>query len=98
MILTCFASIPLSTEESLTGEEFGIQPAGDAHKRTHDLTMVNGGERRLNVLISRARERCIVFSSITFGDIPTEVKPGGTRMLREFLHFAETLAVAVPEA
>jgi very-short-patch-repair endonuclease len=58
----------------------------------------DGGERRLNVLISRARERCIVFSSITFGDIPTEVKPRGTRMLREFLHFAETGHIAAGQA
>jgi very-short-patch-repair endonuclease len=54
----------------------------------------DGGERRLNVLISRARERCIVFSSITAGDIPAEAKPRGTRMLREFLHFAETGHIA----
>jgi hypothetical protein len=54
----------------------------------------DGGERRLNVLISRAREQCIVFSSITAGDIPAEVKPRGTRMLREFLHFAETGHIA----
>ena len=30
---------------------------------------IEGGERRLNVLISRARERCEVFSSITADDI-----------------------------
>ena len=51
---------------------------------------LDGGERRLNVLISRARLQCVVFSSITSGDIPADVKPRGTRMLREFLHFAET--------
>jgi very-short-patch-repair endonuclease len=50
----------------------------------------DGGERRLNVLISRARSQCVVFSSITAGDIPADAKPRGTRMLREFLHYAET--------
>ena len=46
----------------------------------------DGGERRLNVLISRARQRCVVFSSITAGDIRADASPRGTRMLREFLH------------
>jgi superfamily I DNA and/or RNA helicase len=39
----------------------------------------DGGERRLNVLISRARSQCVVFSSITAGDIPADAKPRGTR-------------------
>jgi very-short-patch-repair endonuclease len=50
----------------------------------------DGGERRLNVLISRARSRCVVFSSILSGDIPADAKPLGTRMLRDFLYFVET--------
>jgi very-short-patch-repair endonuclease len=50
----------------------------------------DGGERRLNVLASRARLQCVVFSSITAGDISADAKPLGTRMLREFLHYAET--------
>jgi very-short-patch-repair endonuclease len=49
-----------------------------------------GGERRLNVLASRAREKCVVFSSITAADIPADMSVSGTRMLRSLLHFAET--------
>lgn len=49
-----------------------------------------GGERRLNVLASRAREKCIIFSSINAADIPANHEIRGTRMLRELLHFAET--------
>jgi very-short-patch-repair endonuclease len=49
-----------------------------------------GGERRLNVLASRAREKCIVFSSITAVDIPADSSVRGTRMLRALLHFADT--------
>ncbi|WP_245291613.1 AAA domain-containing protein, partial [Methylosinus sp. R-45379] len=49
-----------------------------------------GGERRLNVLASRAREKCLVFSSITAADIPADQPSRGTRMLRSLLHFAET--------
>jgi very-short-patch-repair endonuclease len=54
----------------------------------------DGGERRLNVLISRARQRCVVFSSIEAGDIRVDAAPRGTRMLREFLHFADTGKIA----
>jgi very-short-patch-repair endonuclease len=50
----------------------------------------DGGDRRLNVLASRAREKCIVFSSITAKDIPIESPVRGTQMLRALLHFAET--------
>ncbi len=52
-----------------------------------------GGERRLNVLISRARIRCVVFSSIKGGDIEESTHPG-PRMLRDFLHFAESGHIA----
>ena len=50
----------------------------------------DGGERRLNVLASRAREKCVVYSSITHGDIPADSEIRGTRMLRALLHYAET--------
>jgi very-short-patch-repair endonuclease len=50
----------------------------------------DGGERRLNVLASRAREKCVVFSSITAADIPADSEVRGTRMLRALLSFAET--------
>ncbi|MBV1697678.1 MAG: DUF3320 domain-containing protein, partial [Hyphomicrobiales bacterium] len=49
-----------------------------------------GGERRLNVLASRAREKCVVFSSIAAADIPADADSRGTRMLRGLLNFAET--------
>jgi very-short-patch-repair endonuclease len=54
----------------------------------------DGGERRMNVLISRARERCVVFSSITSGDISVGSTAKGTQMLRAFLDFAETGKIA----
>lgn len=51
----------------------------------------DGGERRLNVLMSRARKRCEVFSSITSGDIRlSEDTKKGVEVLKMFLHFAET--------
>ncbi|MFM1767572.1 MAG: hypothetical protein RJA22_101 [Verrucomicrobiota bacterium] len=50
-----------------------------------------GGERRLNVLITRAKRRCEVFSSITAEDIDLARAPGrGVAALRTFLHYART--------
>jgi very-short-patch-repair endonuclease len=50
-----------------------------------------GGERRLNVLISRARQRCEVFSSITADDIDlNRAKARGAAALKRFLKYAET--------
>lgn len=50
-----------------------------------------GGERRLNVLISRAKLRCEVFASITDEDIDTERGKGkGVFAFKLFLHFART--------
>ena len=49
-----------------------------------------GGERRLNVAITRAREQMIVFSTIRAGDIDlARTGANGVRLLREFLEFAE---------
>jgi very-short-patch-repair endonuclease len=50
-----------------------------------------GGERRLNVLISRARERCEVFSSITTDDIDLQrAKSRGAAAFKTFLRYAAT--------
>jgi very-short-patch-repair endonuclease len=51
----------------------------------------DGGERRLNVLISRARDRCEVFSSITADDIDLDRgRSRGTAAFKVFLGYAET--------
>ena len=50
-----------------------------------------GGERRLNVLFSRARVRCEVFASFDPGDIdPGRVSREGPRVLKRFLEFAQS--------
>jgi very-short-patch-repair endonuclease len=56
----------------------------------------DGGERRLNVLITRARKRCEVFSSIVAEDIRLDGagKPG-VRALKEFLKLAKDGYAAV---
>jgi len=49
-----------------------------------------GGERRLNVLITRAREKCIVFSNFRGGDMRVNSDtPFGVRSLKAYLDFAE---------
>lgn len=50
-----------------------------------------GGERRLNVLITRARERCVVFSNFRADDLRIDVTtPQGVKVLKIFLEYAET--------
>lgn len=50
-----------------------------------------GGERRLNVLISRAKRRCEVFANFTGADIDLErTKSRGVAAFKLFLTFAET--------
>lgn len=50
-----------------------------------------GGERRLNVLISRAKLRCDVFCNFTGADIdPERSRARGVMALKMFLTFAET--------
>lgn len=57
-----------------------------------------GGERRLNVLISRAKKRCEVFSSILAEDIDLERASGrGVATLKTFLEFARTGRLGLSE-
>jgi hypothetical protein len=50
----------------------------------------NGGERRLNVLVTRAREKCVIFANFRAQDLPVEnINSVGLKKLRAFLDFAE---------
>lgn len=56
-----------------------------------------GGERRLNVLFTRARIRCRVFSSIRHSDIRVDTtRHAGPRVLKRYLKFAETGELDIP--
>ncbi|WP_338332686.1 DUF4011 domain-containing protein [Acetobacter sp. LMG 32666] len=58
-----------------------------------------GGERRLNVAITRAREQLIVFGSLRGDQIAIErTRAAGVRDLRRFLLFAERGAMALAGA
>lgn len=69
---------------------YGKNPQGYMNMSFGPLNS-DGGERRLNVLISRAKRRCEVFSSITADDIDLERAKGhGVAALKLFLRFAQT--------
>ena len=57
----------------------------------------DGGHRRLNVLITRARERCEVFSSIVADDIRVDERSRkGVIALKTFLKYAESGDLGIP--
>ncbi len=56
-----------------------------------------GGERRLNVLITRAKEQCVVFSSITSDDIDlSRTNARGVQALKTYLNFADKRVIDRP--
>lgn len=68
---------------------------------SHNFGPINrdGGERRLNVLVTRARQEVVVVSSIRGSDIDlTRTQKMGPRLLKNYLDFAEhgTAALASP--
>ena len=83
--------------ESIQGDERDVIFISVGYGRDRDGRLTasfgpinnDGGERRLNVLISRARERCEVFASITADDVDARSGKAGVRALKEFLQFAE---------
>ena len=59
---------------------------------SHNFGPINqqGGERRLNVLVTRARNQVVLVSSIRYTDIdPTKTQNLGPLLLRNYLEFAE---------
>ncbi len=56
-----------------------------------------GGERRLNVLFTRARKSCRVFASIRHDDIRLDTaRRAGPRVLKRYLQYAETGEMDIP--
>lgn len=50
-----------------------------------------GGEKRLNVLITRAREKCVIFANFKSSDIHEDrVRSKGVKVFKNFLYYAET--------
>ena len=91
--------------ESIQGDErdvmlfsitFGPDKAGKL-PMTFGAINLGGGERRLNVAVTRAREELHVFSSITSDMIDTTRAKGlGVAHLKNFLDYAQRGAIALP--
>ena len=83
--------------ESVQGDERDVVFISVGYGRDKDGRLTNnfgpvnsdGGDRRLNVLCSRARNRCVVFTNSLSSDIAPSENPG-VNALRAFLHLAET--------
>jgi len=91
--------------ENIQGDErdvmlFSITFAPDlAGKLTMNFGALNsdGGEKRLNVAITRARSELHVFASLTHDQIDlSRTRATGVRDLKTFLHYAQSGAVALP--
>ena len=67
------------------------EPNGPLSSMRFGPVNTEGGERRLNVLFSRARMRCEIFVSFNWREIDlTRTQADGPRVLRRFLSFAES--------
>ena len=67
------------------------EPGGRLTNMRFGPVNAEGGERRLNVLFTRARARCRVFASFDPGDMDLNRARGiGPRVLKRFLDFAQT--------
>jgi hypothetical protein len=93
--------------ENVQGDERDVILISIGYGRTEDGKVPmnfgplnnEGGERRLNVLITRAKMRCEVFTNITPEDIKvTESARFGIRALKSFLYFARYAKFDKPEA
>lgn len=84
--------------ENIQGDErdFILISVGYGYDADHKLSMSfgplnnDGGERRLNVLTTRAKEKCIVFSNFKSSDMKvTPRTPKGVQVLKTYLYYAE---------
>lgn len=83
--------------ESVQGDErdtiilsvgYGPDASGTIYKRFGPVNNA-GGERRLNVAVTRARKQVIVVSSMRASDLPPDMASRGARILRSYLEYAE---------
>ncbi len=58
----------------------------------------DGGQKRLNVLITRARQRCEIFTNLAADDIDTGIANPGVEALQCYLKYAETGNLDVPKS
>ncbi|MGH2516180.1 MAG: AAA domain-containing protein, partial [Ktedonobacterales bacterium] len=84
--------------ESVQGDERDVIILSTGYARHDDSGRValnfgpvnrQGGERRLNVAVTRARHQLILVTSLHASDLPADMKSLGARTLREYLDYAE---------
>lgn len=67
------------------------QPGGRLASMSFGPVNSEGGERRLNVMFSRARVRCEIFASFDPGDINlSRTQKNGQRVFKRFLEYAKS--------
>jgi hypothetical protein len=67
---------------------YGYDQNGEMAMNFGPLNKV-GGERRLNVAVTRAREKVVIVTSIKSTDIAPDAKAQGVQTLRNYLEYAE---------
>lgn len=84
--------------ENIQGDERDVMliSVGYGFDETHNLSSNfgplnnDGGERRLNVLTTRAKEKCIVFANFKSSDMHLSPRsPKGVQVLKTYLYYAE---------
>ena len=84
--------------ENIQGDERDVMliSVGYGFDETHNLSSNfgplnnDGGERRLNVLTTRAKEKCIVFANFKSSDMHLSSRsPKGVQVLKTYLYYAE---------
>lgn len=70
------------------------QPGGKVHQRFFPITTAKG-DRRLNVLFTRAKEQIVTFTSLKPTDVNADpIKSKGVQMFRNWLEYSKTGHVA----
>ena len=93
--------------ENVQGDERDVIYISIGYGRTADGSVSlafgplnnEGGEKRLNVLITRAKQRCEVFTNLTSDDIDlNRTESEGVKALKNFLYFAQHGQLYTPSA
>ncbi|HLU88492.1 MAG TPA: AAA domain-containing protein, partial [Cyclobacteriaceae bacterium] len=91
-------TIEVKNIENVQGDEYDIVLFSVGYARNKQgkftanfgLLSRAGGENRLNVAVTRAREKIVLVSSITYLDFPDgQLKNEGVRLLRDYLRYVE---------
>lgn len=99
--LAALYNIQVKNIESVQGDEYDIvlfsvgyaRNLQDKFTANFGLLARSGGENRLNVAISRAREKIILITSLSYLDFnESQMKNDGVKLLRDYLQYVEEVA------